>query len=227
MLFRPTARSRAASTAILVSRVGGRVALAIALTVFAAWMAKAAGVETLPRWIYRMNPMTAVCMVLAGAALCIPRSAPPSTSSRVRLALGLAVAAVGVIKLAQFAMGQPASIDLWLFAREVRSLGRSRMAPNTAIAYTLLGASLVLACFRRRWAAPASQVSAALALAVAAAGLVSYLYGAMDLVQFPGPSAMAPQTAMGLTAASVGALWLHPRRAITALLTDKTFGGGT
>jgi signal transduction histidine kinase len=227
MLIRAGVRRRAVLAASPVSRVAGVMALVIAAAVLAAWSAKMGGVTSLAHSIYRMNPMTAVCLALSGAALCLSRRALPSTAGAARLALGCAVAAVGTVKLSQLAMGQHAGIDLWLFTSEVRSGTRQLMAPNTAIALTLLGASLALASIRLRWAVPASQGLAAGALATATAGLIAYAYGAINLIEFPGPSTMALQTAVGLTAGSVGVLWIHPRRALTGLLTDRTLGGTT
>jgi signal transduction histidine kinase len=222
---RSVARRRATLAASPVSCFAGVLALGIATAVLAAWMAKAGGVTGLAHWIYRMNPMTAVCLALSGAALCLSRRALPSTAGAARLALGLVIAGVGAVKLSQLAMGQPAGIDLVLFTREVRSASRQSMAPNTAIAFTLLGASLALASVRRRRTVSASQVLAGGSLAVATAGLIAYAYGAINLIEFPGPSTMALHTAVGLTAASVGVLWVHPRQAVTGLLTNRTLGG--
>lgn len=225
MPFGTSSRRRAVLAATPASHIGALVALAIAAAVLAAWTAKMAGVTSLASWIYRMNPMTAVCLALSGAALMLPRPSLPSAGASIRIALGGGVAAVGTIKLWQLAMGRQGGVDLWLFTREVVSANRQLMAPNTAIAFTLLGASLALASIGRRWAAPGSQGLAAGALAIATAGLIAYAYGAINLVEFPGPSTMALQTAVGLTAASVGALWVRPHRGLTGLLTDRSLGG--
>lgn len=227
MLFRVGARRRGILAASPVSRVAGIMVLVIAMAVLAAWAAKLAGVTSLANWIYRMNPMTAVCLALSGSALCLSRRPLPAAAAIARLVLGCVIAAIGTVKLSQLAIGQPAGIDLWLFAREVTSRTRQLMAPNTAIAFSLLGGSLALASISRPWAVRGSQGLAAGALAVATAGLIAYAYGAINLVEFPGPSTMALQTAVGLTAASVGALWIRPHKALTGLLTDRTLGGAT
>lgn len=227
MLNRAGGRRRAILTASPVSRAAGLMSLVIATAVLAAWTAKAAGVTSLAYSIYRMNPMTAVCLALSGAALCLSRQALPSAAGMARLALGCIISAVGTAKLSQLVTAQQAGIDLWLFTSEISSGNRQLMAPNTAIAFTLLGASLALASIRLRWAVPASQGLAAGAMAIATAGLIAYAYGVINLIEFPGPSTMAFQTAVGLTAAAVGVLWIRPHRAVTGLLTDRTLGGTT
>lgn len=226
MPFGTSSRGRTAHTTH-ASRIGGLIAVVIAAAVLAAWTAKMAGVTALAPWVYRMNPMTAVCLALSGVALILPGTPLPSAGALARTSLGVVIAGVGAVKLWQLAMGQPTGVDLWLFAREVTLANRQLMAPNTAIAFALLGASLALAPLARRWAAPASQTLAAGALAIAAAGLIAYAYGAINLVEFPGPSTMALQTAVGLTAASIGALWISPHRGLAGLLTDPSLGGAT
>ena len=199
--------------------------LVIGAAALAAWTARMAGLVSSADWIYRTNPMTAVCLAAAGAALCLPRRALPSAAAIARLALGCVIMAIAVVKLWQLGTGRPAGIDLWLFTREVSSGDRQLMAPNTAIALALLGASLALASVGRRWATPGSQGLAAGVLAIAAAGLIAYAYGAIDLIEFPGRSTMALQTAVALTCASLGVLWIRPNRGLTGLLTDQGLGG--
>ena len=112
------------------------MSLVIATAVLAAWTAKAAGVTSLAYSIYRMNPMTAVCLALSGAALCLSRQALPSAAGMARLALGCIISAVGTAKLSQLVTAQQAGIDLWLFTSEISSGNRQLMAPNTAIAFS-------------------------------------------------------------------------------------------
>ena len=224
MPFGRGASRRSVLAATPVSRAAGLIALLIGATVLAAWTQRAAGLTSVPDWIYRMNPLAAVCVALSGAALLLARRVLPSAAAIARLALGCVVAAIGAVKLWQLAIGRQVGIDLSLFTREM-SENRQLMAPNTAVALTLLGASLALASVGRRWAAPGSQSLAAGALAIAAAGLIAYAYGVINLTEFPGPSTMALQTAAALTAASVGALWIRPHRGLTGLLSDRSLGG--
>ncbi len=208
-----------------VAKSAGLAVMTIAAAVLAAWIARALAWTGLPVWIFRMNPMTAASLALAGAALFLPRTTRVSVVGTLKLALGCGICAIAVSKLAQLAMGQPSGIDLLLFPRTVQSLGgRNLMAPNTALALFLLGGGLVLGTRR---ATLGAQLFAAGSLAVATAGLIAYAYGAISLIEFTSASAMAFQTAVALVSASIGVLWTRPRRALTGIITNPTFGGAT
>ena len=223
----PRARAprRGMLAATPVSRAAGVIAIAIAMAVLAAWTAMAAGVTQPAGWIYRMNPVTAVGLVLSGAAVCLPRRLMPSAAAVAKLMLGCVVGAIGAVKLWQLATGQRTSIDLWLFVWDLSLEKRQVMSPNTAVSFLFLGASLALTPFAGRRVVWAAQLLAAAALAVATAGLIFYAYGIINLAEFPGPTTMAFQTAVGLSAASVGVLWTRPHRGLTGLLTDRSLGG--
>jgi signal transduction histidine kinase len=227
MLPRAGSGRRATLAATTVSRVAGCIALAIALSVFVAWAEKAAGAVGLSPWLVRTNPVSAVCLALSGAALLLPRTALPSLAGAVRLAIGFVVAAVGVVKLSQLLMGVPLGIDALLFPHSVTASGPLVMSSGSAVAYTFMGASLVLSSVHGRQAARASQTVVLGALAIATAGLISYAYGAINMLDFPAPNAMSIQSATGLIAVSLGVLAIRPRRAVTGLVTDATFGGAT
>lgn len=218
---------RAVLAAPPVVRSAGLFAMAIAAAVLAAWIAGTLAQTTLPAWIYRMNPMTATSLAVAGAALLLPRTTRTSCAT-LKVALGCGIFAVGLMKLGQLAVGQPSGIDLLLFPWAVQSPGSFKlMAPNTALALALLGGALMLSTQSWRRAILAAQLFAAGSLAVATAGLIAYAYGAIGLVEFAGASAMAFQTAVALASASIGVLWTRPHCALTGIITNPTFGGAT
>jgi hypothetical protein len=94
--------------------------------------------------ISRMNPMTALCLGLAGVALVAPRRTWPAGSARVRLALAVVIAGVSTVKLVAAGAGPAPSVDLLIFAESVKRFERSLMAPTTALGLVLLGAALAL-----------------------------------------------------------------------------------
>ncbi len=228
MRTRVSTYRRAVLAAPLVTKSAGLVVLTITAAILAAWLARTLGSTALPIWIFRMNPMTAASLVLAGAALHLPRTTRVSVAGTLKLALGCGISAIGVLKLAQLLMGQPSGMDLLLFRQTVQSLkGSVLMAPNTALALVLLGGALMLSTRRWRQAALGAQLLAAGSLAIATAGLIAYAYGAISLIEFTSASAMAWQTAVALASASIGVLWTRPRRALTSIITNSTFGGTT
>ncbi|HEY0646513.1 ATP-binding protein [Phenylobacterium sp.] len=197
--------------------------LSIALAILTAWAFRSIGAPA-PTWVYRMNPTTAAALILAGVSLLLARTTLPCAARHTKALLGVTIAAIGAVRLSELAIGAGLAIDLMFFPSEVLSFKLSRMAPTTAAAFTLLGAAIVASTLRGR-AVRVSQALAAGALAVSTLGLISYAYGAFGLVEFTSASAMALQTAICLSAASVGILWTRPHRAITGLITNSTLGG--
>jgi len=63
---RLSAHRRAAMRAPPVTKIAGLVVMAIVVAVLAAWIARTSGWTALPLWVYRMNPMTAGGLALAG-----------------------------------------------------------------------------------------------------------------------------------------------------------------
>ncbi|WP_293676358.1 ATP-binding protein [uncultured Phenylobacterium sp.] len=208
-----------------MSRAAGALAVSIALANFLAWTGLALFGAAAPAWVFRMNPVTAVCLMLAGAALWLPRGTRPSVLNGLKLGMGGTIAAIGAAKLAELAIGRGFAVDLALFPEATLLFERSRMAPNTALAFVLLGAGLALSTRPGARAATQAQSFAAGALAVAGMGLISYAYGALSLVEFTSASAMAFQTATCLCAAAVGVLWTRSQRGLTGILTNATLGG--
>jgi signal transduction histidine kinase len=211
-----------------VTKSAGIAVVIVAAAVMAAWIARTFGWTALPVWIYRMNPMTAASLAFAGTALLLPRTTRFSVSGTLKLALGSSIVAIGALKLAQLVLGRPAGIDLLLFPRTVQSTeGPHLMAPNTAIALVCLGGALMLSTRGGRRAPLGAQLLACASLAVAMAGLIAYAYGAIGVIEFTSASAMAFQTALALTSASIGVLWTRPNRALAGIITNPTIGGAT
>lgn len=161
--------------------------------------------------ISRMNPMTALCLGLAGVALVAPRRTWPAGSARVRLALAVVIAGVSTVKLVAAGAGPAPGVDLLIFAESVKRFERSLMAPTTALGLVLLGAALALTASSARRAVLAAQLCAAGALGVGTMGLIGHLYGAITLVEFgragtASASAMSLPTAICMISAAVGTL---------------------
>lgn len=219
---------RAALAAPPVTKSAGLLVLAIVALVLAAWVARTLDWAVLPVWVYRMNPMTAAALVLAGTALLLPRTTRPSAARTLKLAFGCGTCAIAMLKLAQLVMGQSSGIDLLLFPGTVQSFkNHVLMAPNTAVALVSLGGALMLGTRQSPWAPLAAQLLAAASLAIATAGLIAYAYGVISQIEFMSANAMALQSAMALAFASIGVLWTRPRRALTSIITNPTFGGAT
>ena len=117
-----------------------RGCVALGLLVLAGWLFGVTSLEnaSVPRAVDTMKPNTAVLMVALGAGLwlvAVRRGRP------VRRTLGLIVALVGALTLAEYAFGFYLTIDNALVPDGLRS--PARMAPQTAATFLVLGFAVV------------------------------------------------------------------------------------
>ncbi|QYM78192.1 PAS domain S-box protein [Horticoccus luteus] len=112
--------------------------------------------------------------------------------------LGAIVGTVGVLTAVQFPLHANLGIDrlLWPAADQVAGIVRGRMAANSAVAFALLGASLVLATWPQRMARWVGAMSAGV-VAAALLALVSYVMGLPSAFSWGHFTAMAVPTACG------------------------------
>lgn len=142
------------------TRLHTRVGRAILLLAIAA----AAGVlwgwytdnETLKRVIpvsVTMNPVTATNFILLSVAgLLLTWAARPRWATRTARAASLAVIIIGVLVLLRYFTGFESYVDRILFSEavEAQTPKPSRIAPNTAFNFAVVGALMTLASWRRR-----------------------------------------------------------------------------
>jgi len=167
-----------------------------------------------------MNPMAAVCLLLASAALWLR---PRRQAHGVKLLGGL-IALVGAAKLTQLALGMPVGIDQLLFADQ---LGRAvdippnRMAPNTASVLILLGLALGTSGARKGWLALISQVLCLLIIGITLFAVIGYVLNLVALYQVPTYHAMALHTALAMLVLSAGIMSINPSVGLMRILGDS------
>ena len=110
------------------------------------WMLDLPLLESLLHGLAPMNPVTAVTFILSGAAFwLVAENAPPGRMLRpAGHVLALLVALIG--GLGGYLSGSDLGIVLWMFKEKLGLPGSmlSRMAPNTALNFVLLGVALML-----------------------------------------------------------------------------------
>ena len=171
-----------------------------------------------------MNPATAVCFILAGAALWLAREEPvPPRTRRIAAGLATAVALIAIVRLAGYVVGAEVGVDQLLFHERLADAGvgsPNRMAPNTALCFLLAGvAVLVLDVETRRGRRPA-QFLGLVTGAIALQALLGYVYGAVLLVGTASFIPMAFNTATAFLVFSAGVLAARPGRGWLALLAS-------
>jgi signal transduction histidine kinase len=208
-------RARTAKTQSLTHGASAAVMLVGAATLLGWWL----DIEPLKRGIgdaVAMNPATAICFILTGASLWLPRAEPAAPwTRRVATTLAASVALVAIVRLAGYVIGAEVGVDRLLFPERLADAvaGRpNRMAPNTALCFLLAGAAvLVLDVETRRGRRPAQFLALATG-AIALQALLGYVYGTVFLVGAASFIPMAFNTAAAFLVLSAGVLAARPGR---------------
>jgi PAS domain S-box-containing protein len=208
------------------SRAAALVVIGIGLIALAGWSANYLPLASIHRGWVPMNPLTAACFILCGAALLFLRKEPGLR--RARWAGGAAalcagfVAAAALVKLTDYLPGGAVHLDQLLFRRR---LDGNVMAPNTAVAFAFVAVAMLLLDARNtqvRWAATALTLAAS---GVALLALTGYLYSVLALYQVGRHLPMAVNTAACFLVLCVGVLTSRPDREPLATLLSATAGG--
>ncbi len=205
-------------SARVFARVTAFIAVATGVLALASWAVGTVTVTNLLLSWPHMVRLTALCFALAGVSLWLATAPAPRWSA----IFGGAVAALGAFMLLRNALGWNIYLDQFsagpLPAAQQAAL--ARMAPATALGFTLLGGSLALAAARRF--GRLQQALAVLTLAIGWLGLSRYVYGGAPLSPFVG---MAILTALLLMLLACATLLLRTEVGLAALLASRGVGG--
>lgn len=167
-----------------------------------------------------MNPTTALTFIMGAVALVLLQSRPLAV--RLGRWAAAAVAFVGIVKLADYALGLNSQIDRLLF---VERLGDNHMAPNTAAGFVLVGLAMMLRDVPWRGRRFAGELLAAAAAILSFLCLVGYLLAARAMYGVGGHIPMAANTALAFEVLSLGILLSRPERGLIAVLRSARVGG--
>ena len=176
-----------------------------------------------------MNPTTAVCFLMAGAALwlqCTANAAAGRYRIWSRLAAG-AMVAIGLLKLIGHVPGWDIGVDRWLFAGRLDDEAPvpSRMAPNTALNFVLLGLALLsLDVPTRRGWRPAELLSSVVFL-VALLALTGYAYRVQEFAGVADFIPMALHTAILFLLLALATFVARPEQGMMAVIASSSPGG--
>ena len=215
------------------SRLAGQLLILAGGTVLFGWLIDNQVLMRVLPSLVSMNPLSAVCFVMAGLilALCGPAGGNSSPWQR-RCGNGLAsvLIAVGTLKLLDCGLGWDLGIDQLLFRRKLAldSVALSnRMAPNTAVNFVLSGTVLLL--LNRREGAK-SKMAQNLSLIVgfqALLALLGYIYSANYLYGVGSFIPMALHTAVLFLLLAAALLFKQADYGAVALFLGQTPGGIT
>lgn len=218
---RLTTLSRAASLAVAC---GGAL-------VFLGW---ALDIPTLVRLIPApvvMTPVTSLMFVLAGIALWLRVTEPPTPGvGRKRATAGLAtiILIVGTLKILHHVTQWSFDIDQLLFPVQIAARDRyplSEMAPSTAVNFVFCGLSLLFFHTRIHKGLCPGQGFALAVGGIAMLALIGYSYRVLLLYRFGAELPMSLESALEFLLFFIGYLAARPKHGIMAVLTSETTGG--
>jgi signal transduction histidine kinase len=207
----------------------GGAAIAIGLLAIAGWLFDAPLLRsTLPN-VIAMQPITAIALVMSGAALlAAPRQGLAGAFGH---GLSIAILLLAVLDLGEFLTGADAGVDRLLFpdavAHQPVALAHpGRMAEATAACFLFFSTALFLLRTRGPAGGLAFATLATAILVPAGLTLLGYLFGAALLPEIFGFTQISMPTAVGLGTLAIGLLALRPEAGWLPLLRGDTVGAG-
>jgi len=197
------------------------------LAVLCGWLLDIPLLKSLsPTWV-TMKANSALCFVLAGAALWLSREPGSRLRRIVALSCAATAALIGLVTLLEYFFTIGFSIDHLLFKEALRDgeLTSGRMSPVTAACFVLVCVAMLAMDWKTR-----TGRRPALALPLIAGGaslfaFIGYLYGAAPLHSITSPFApMALHTAMLFIVLSMGVLCARGGEGPLSVLLDEGVG---
>lgn len=215
---RPTQLSAPA----LLSGVTGALVVSMGLLVLLGWANDMEVLKRIHPGFTAMNPLTALSLILSGAAILFARGGWRGGS----LAVGSFILLVALAKAADIAWGG-LPVDQLLFANRLdEGIGLpNAMAPNTAFAFSLVALALIFAASRRRSFGLISQGLGVSVLAISMFALIGYAFGIGPLTSVGPFIPMALHTGLALAMVSLGLLSLTPHCGLMLILRDTGSAG--
>lgn len=210
------------------SRIFAGSAILIAVIVLCGWIFNVDSLRRLPGSSSAMNPFTAICFILASGSFFLHDSMRKTFRSYAP-SLAWLVLVGGLMRMIAIMGNLDWSIDTFLFSSSILKdqpgIAYVRMAPNTAVAFILLGIALLVKQLNNQKYVKYFQL---LAIIIGLNGwllLLGYLYQAPSFFSsgFYGP--MALYTSFGFIFISTALLLSRPDHGIMKPLTRLSGGG--
>ena len=169
------------------------------------------------------HPLVAMQFILAGASLLLLQAEPLSRWRRYAgVVLGAVVVLIAVLKLIGYQYNWERGVDTYLFYFK---LGVSRMSPNAAFSFLLIGLALVLMDVQVRGRAYLSQICVIAATVIGLLSMSSYFHNVLLLYGVSGFVPVVPDTATEFLILCSGLLCARPHREPVATIISTTEGG--
>lgn len=202
------------------------VVLAVVPALFAAivlfgWETDSESLKRLGMATVTMNPASATGLLLLSLALVLRRIGGRPGRIFAPMLL-LAAASIGGLKLFDMATGSHIGIDTFLFASKlaIGDVQPSRIAPNAALCFVMIGSALMLMVSRSTGAAIAAQLLALATGLIAIFAVIGYLFGVGAFYSVPAFFPMAMHTAIGFLCLAAFVFVQTSQRGLVAPISD-------
>lgn len=171
-----------------------------------------------------MNPTTAVCLILlAFEAIRLNTSNAHAALYKAGQLAIIIVIAVSLMKLSDIMFGSSFAIDQYIFSSKLDTelIQPSRMAPNTALCFFVLG--WAMQCMRRRSAqfVFGAQMLAIAAMLLALLALIGHLFNILTFSGLAHYIPMPVNTAIAFLFTSLSVLFICPDQGFMQVFTSK------
>ena len=176
-----------------------------------------------------MNPMTAICFILSGTAFILDfKLAVTKWLTILSASLSTIVALIGALKLLEL-WGINIQIDSLLFNQTIMAenmTGRiSRMAPNTALCFVLIGLSFLLARSNHRYLRVTLSYLALTIFVIALFAFIGHIYHVKEYYGILHYMPMAELTALSFIFLSVALLLENDDKKFMQVISSPYIGG--
>ncbi|HEY4083510.1 MAG TPA: GGDEF domain-containing protein [Burkholderiaceae bacterium] len=192
--------------------------LAVGVVVLIGWMWNIEILRSVIPGLVPMNPVSAICFMLAGVTL-FNSGGASARRSPLAVACAVLVLCVGALRLLGYVSPLDVRLDRWLFSDR---LAGNTMAPNTALNFCIDGIALTLLALGV--ALPLAQLLAMFAAVIAFMALLGYVFD-VPLFGLPGYIPMALNSALCFLAVELGLLASTAEKGAVLTLVSRLSGG--
>jgi diguanylate cyclase (GGDEF)-like protein/PAS domain S-box-containing protein len=182
-----------------------------------------------------MKANTAVCMVLSGLGLLLLGKETRQTNDTMLFSSRFAahicptlVISISLLILSQYIHGRDLGIDQLLFREPAGAVGTynpGRMAPNTAINFTLNSIAVLLLMRKSRAGYRLAQVLGLVTGLIALLAFIGYAYDVQSFLGLGSYTQMAVNTALAFILFSLGLLFARPDHGLMSIIASPHAGG--
>jgi signal transduction histidine kinase/ActR/RegA family two-component response regulator len=206
----------------------GGASIVVGAAALLGWQWNVASLKSVLPGLVAMNPLTAGCFILAGLSLIGLRYRADRATRNTCYGLAALVTMAGVSKLCDLTLDTTWNLDQLFFGSKLGSaegLPPNRMAPNTALNFSLVGVSLLIVSLRLRGEIRPAQLLVLVPLGFSILAILGYVLNVQELYGLKTYIPMAHNTALTFCLLSSAILFTRPKSGITRVLVADDAGG--